>query len=152
VTHRTSLTFDSAVEQTINLVFVAINEGYVSSLDLFILGAAHMQHIIFLNPSCNNLRTLTHQMFYLFRYGSLCNSSIVWKNIADIFQLKLWVSVTGFPDNGWSFRFKFPPLCANCIIQRRSVLNFNSNFATKSRLFPVNSKGSFISVREKLYY
>jgi len=91
-------------------------------------------------------------MFYLFRYGNLRNSSIVWKNIVDIFQLKLWVSVTGLPDNGWSFRFKFPPLYANCIIQRRSVLNFNSNFTKKSRQLPVNSKGNFISVGQKLHY
>jgi len=37
VTHRTLLTFDNDVEQTINLAFVAINEGHASSLDLFIL-------------------------------------------------------------------------------------------------------------------
>jgi hypothetical protein len=48
VTHRTPLTFDNAVEQTINLAFVAINEGHASSLDLFILGVrrsgAHAAH------------------------------------------------------------------------------------------------------------
>jgi hypothetical protein len=48
VTHRTPLTFDNAVEQTINLAFVAINEGHASSLYLFISGVsrsgAHAAH------------------------------------------------------------------------------------------------------------
>jgi len=51
--------------------------------------AVHMQHTLFLNPSCNNLMTLTHPVFYLFRYGNLRNSSIISKNVVDIFQLKL---------------------------------------------------------------
>jgi hypothetical protein len=113
--------------------------------------AVHMQHTLFLNPSCNNPMTLTNPMFYLFRYGNLRISSITWKKFLRHFPVKI-VSFGDGPSRQWLvFRFKFPPLCATFIIQRRSVLNFNSNFTAKSRQLPVNRERSFISVRQQLY-